>query len=107
MSEIVQDKVTGLHFQPGSAVDLAAKVGWAWSHPEEMRRMCQNARAEHVAKYRPLANYEMLINIYRGAMARRARQSTIGRAPRPSRLASVLHQRRRRWPRSASEIAAR
>jgi glycosyltransferase involved in cell wall biosynthesis len=81
MSEIVQAGVTGLHFQPGSPVDLAAKVEWAWLHPEEMRQMGENARAEYVAKYRPSANYRMLMDVYRGAMARRARQSTI-RQPR-------------------------
>jgi glycosyltransferase involved in cell wall biosynthesis len=77
MAEIVQGGVTGLHFEPGSAVDLAAKVEWAWDHPEELARMGRAARAEYEAKYQPSTNYEMLMDIYRGAMAHRAQQSVV------------------------------
>jgi glycosyltransferase involved in cell wall biosynthesis len=77
MAEIVQDGVTGLHFEPGNAADLAAKVTWAWNHPEELARMGRAARAEYEAKYQPSTNYEMLMDIYRGAMARRARQGVV------------------------------
>lgn len=69
MAEIVRDGVTGLHFEAGSAADLAAKVMWAWSHPEEMTRMGRAARAEYEAKYTPERNYEMLMEIYRRAIA--------------------------------------
>jgi glycosyltransferase involved in cell wall biosynthesis len=77
MAEIVQGGVTGLHFEPGNAVDLAAKVEWAWNHPEELARMGRGARAEYEAKYQPSTNYEMLMDIYRGAMARRAQQGVV------------------------------
>jgi glycosyltransferase involved in cell wall biosynthesis len=76
MAEIVQDGVTGLHFEPGNAVDLAAKVEWAWNHPEELARMGRAARAEYEAKYQPSTNYEILMDVYRGAIARRARQAS-------------------------------
>ena len=33
MAEMVEDGVTGLHFRPGDADDLAAKVHWADRHP--------------------------------------------------------------------------
>ncbi len=69
MAEIVQDGVTGLQFEPGNAADLAAKVQWAWDHPEEVARMGRAARAEYEAKYRPSANYDMLMDIYRQAIA--------------------------------------
>jgi glycosyltransferase involved in cell wall biosynthesis len=72
MAEIVRDRVTGLHFEPGSAVDLAAKVEWAWRHPDDLGRMGRAARAEYEAKYRPSTNYEQLIGVYRTAMAQRA-----------------------------------
>jgi glycosyltransferase involved in cell wall biosynthesis len=43
MAEIVQHGVTGLHFEPGAATDLAAKVEWAWNRPEELARMGRDA----------------------------------------------------------------
>ncbi len=72
LSEIVQPDVTGIHFEPGNPVDLAAKVQWAWDHPEEMARMGRAARTEYEGKYRAAANYAMLTDIYRAAMARQA-----------------------------------
>jgi glycosyltransferase involved in cell wall biosynthesis len=77
MAEIVQHGVTGLHFEPGVATDLAAKVEWAWDHPEELVRMGRAARAEYEAKYQPSTNYDILMNIYRVAIARRARQGVV------------------------------
>jgi glycosyltransferase involved in cell wall biosynthesis len=64
MAEIVQDGVTGLHFEPGNAADLAAKVEWAWTHPEELERMGRAARAEFEAKYSAEQNYDRLMSIY-------------------------------------------
>jgi glycosyltransferase involved in cell wall biosynthesis len=74
-AEIVRHGITGLHFEPGSAADLSAKVEWAWTHPEELARMGHAAQAEYELKYQPSKNYEMLINIYRIAMARHASKS--------------------------------
>lgn len=68
MAEIVEDGVTGLHFTPGDAADLAAKVRWAAAHPEEMRRMGANARRVYEDKYTPEANYRQLISIYEQAI---------------------------------------
>lgn len=39
MKEIVSDGRTGLLFSPGDPGDLAQKVEWAWTHPDEMRAM--------------------------------------------------------------------
>jgi len=69
MAEIVQDGVTGLHFEPGDAADLARKVEWAWNHPEETARMGRAARAEYEAKYTPEVNYKLLMDIYSRAIA--------------------------------------
>jgi glycosyltransferase involved in cell wall biosynthesis len=80
MTEIVKHKVTGLHFEPGSAPDLAAKVEWAWSHPEELASMGLAARGEYEAKFQPSTNYDMLVNIYRCAIARRTQQGVVGMA---------------------------
>jgi glycosyltransferase involved in cell wall biosynthesis len=64
MQEIIADGRTGLHFTPGDAEDLAAKVAWAWTHPEEMRIMGPAARAEYEAKYTAERNYQALMDIY-------------------------------------------
>jgi glycosyltransferase involved in cell wall biosynthesis len=69
MKEIVADGRTGLHFTPGNADDLAAKVEWAWAHPREMQEMGREARAEYEAKYTAERNYEMLMEIYTKAIA--------------------------------------
>ncbi len=68
MAEIVEDGVTGLHFTPGDAADLAAKVRWAADHPEDMRRMGANARRVYEEKYTPEENYKQLIAIYEQAI---------------------------------------
>jgi glycosyltransferase involved in cell wall biosynthesis len=68
--EIVRDGATGLHFAPGDAEDLAAKVEWAWSHLEEMREMGGAARAEYEGKYTAGQNYKMLMAIYEQALCR-------------------------------------
>jgi glycosyltransferase involved in cell wall biosynthesis len=69
MEEIVADGRTGLHFIPGNADDLAAKVEWAWTHPREMEAMGRAARAEYEAKYTAARNYEMLMQVYERAVA--------------------------------------
>lgn len=71
MAEIVEDGRTGLHFTPGDAQELAAKVEWAWSHPEAMREMGRAARQEYEDKYTADRNYHVLMEIY--DQAQRAR----------------------------------
>jgi glycosyltransferase involved in cell wall biosynthesis len=70
MKEIVTDGRTGLHFSPGDAEDLARKVEWAWTHPNEMHAMGQEARREYESKYTAEKNYPALIEIYQRAMKR-------------------------------------
>ena len=67
MAELVEDGRTGLLSEPGNAEDLAAKLRWAQSNPEAMRRMGENARAEYEAKYTPELNYRQLMSIYEDA----------------------------------------
>jgi glycosyltransferase involved in cell wall biosynthesis len=67
MQELVDDRRTGLHFSPGDPQDLAAKVEWAWTHPEEMRSMGVAARAEYESKYTAEKNYPQLLKIYERA----------------------------------------
>jgi glycosyltransferase involved in cell wall biosynthesis len=68
MTEIVEDGITGLHFEAGNAEDLAAKVRWSSEHPEEMIKMGENARRVYEEKYTPERNYEILMAIYQEAL---------------------------------------
>jgi glycosyltransferase involved in cell wall biosynthesis len=68
MQEIVRDGCTGLHFNPGDPEDLARKVEWAWTHPDEMRAMGTEARSEYESKYTAEKNYPMLMKIYKRAI---------------------------------------
>jgi len=71
MAELVEDGQIGLLFEPGNPEDLAARVAWAWTHPEEMRRMGKAARQEFEEKYTAEKNYQMLMQIYERARAQR------------------------------------
>jgi glycosyltransferase involved in cell wall biosynthesis len=64
IAELVEHGRTGLHFQPGDAISLAAQVEWALQHPQEMRQMRFTARAEYETKYTAPANYRRLMDIY-------------------------------------------
>jgi glycosyltransferase involved in cell wall biosynthesis len=74
MQEIVVDGHTGLHFAPGDVGDLAAKVDWAWAHPEETAAMGRAARAEYEAKYTAEKNYQMLTGIYQKVLEENLRR---------------------------------
>ena len=65
MTEIVENGVTGLHFNPGNSKNLAEKVLWMHEHPEDCRRMGANAYELYKKAYTPQKNYEMLFNIYK------------------------------------------
>ncbi len=67
MQELVADRRTGFHFAPADAEDLAAKVEWAWTHPDEMRVMGIAARAEYESKYTAETNYPQLMEVYQKA----------------------------------------
>lgn len=73
MAEIVEDGVTGLHFEPGNPVDLAAKVRWAAEHEGEMQRMGKRAREIYEQNYTPDINYRLLNGLYRDVIDGRSR----------------------------------
>lgn len=68
IAELVVDGETGLLFEPGNAADLAEKLRWARDNPGVMQRMGDTARIEYEAKYTPKKNYEMLMEVYIGAI---------------------------------------
>ncbi len=65
IAEVVEHGRTGLHFQPGDAVDLATQVEWALSHPSELAQMRREVRAEFETKYTAKQNYRQLMEIYK------------------------------------------
>lgn len=65
MAEIVEDDVTGLHFEAGNSDDLAEKVNYLINNPDKCKLLGENARKVYLEKYTPQKNYKMLINIYR------------------------------------------
>ncbi|HEY8101127.1 MAG TPA: glycosyltransferase [Burkholderiaceae bacterium] len=68
LAELIKDGITGLLFTPGDAADLARKIVWARSHPEQMVKMGRAAYTEYLNKYTPERNYHMLHAIYQDAI---------------------------------------
>jgi glycosyltransferase involved in cell wall biosynthesis len=65
----VEDHLTGLHFSPGDAQDLACAVEWAWHHPLELTKMGRAARGKYETDYTAEKNYSLLMGIYKQALA--------------------------------------
>jgi glycosyltransferase involved in cell wall biosynthesis len=68
--EIVEESRTGITFRRGDAVDLAGKVEWAWSNPEKMQVMGDQARRTYEEQYTGAINYRKLIAIYEKVIGR-------------------------------------
>lgn len=69
LAELVEDKVTGLLFEPGDAASLAEAMRWALAHPVEMAAMGRAARAHYEANFTADRNYQQLLAIYVEAIA--------------------------------------
>jgi glycosyltransferase involved in cell wall biosynthesis len=69
LMEIVEDHLTGLHFNPGDAKDLASTVEWAWNHPGELANMGRAARGKYESEYTAERNHSLLMGIYEQALA--------------------------------------
>lgn len=68
MQELVDHGRTGLHFEPGNADDLCAKVRQLFDDSDSALRMRRAARDEYESKYTADINYRSLIRIYERAM---------------------------------------
>ena len=64
MAEIVEDGRSGLHFTPGDAGDLAAKVAWSLTNAKRFDEMGHAARAAYEAHYTAERNLELLLGLY-------------------------------------------
>jgi glycosyltransferase involved in cell wall biosynthesis len=83
MADLVDHGRTGLLFEPGDSAELAANVERLLDDPLERVRLRQAARKEYEEKYTARSNYQMLIDSYEAALARR-RCATPLAAPDPA-----------------------
>ena len=79
-SELVTDGVTGLLHGPGDAAALVGRLAWAAEHPDEMRRMGEQART-FVAGFAPGAYLRRLTSAYERVLAAAAVPVTGASAP--------------------------
>ena len=74
LEEIIEDGVSGHHFNPGDAADMARVARAAFTDPTRLRSMGAAARTKYETEYSPKRNLEMLVSIYdevtRGSRAR-------------------------------------
>jgi glycosyltransferase involved in cell wall biosynthesis len=75
LAEIVEDHLTGLHFNPGDAQDMARTVEWAWNNPLEVAKMGHAARGKYETTYTAEQNYALLMGIYEQALTARTSRS--------------------------------
>jgi len=71
LAELIEDKKTGLLFEPGNPIDLAAKIRWMIENEERCLEMGRMARTEFEAKYTAQRNFEILMQIYETVMNKR------------------------------------
>lgn len=64
LSELVEDGVTGLLFEPGNSNELAEKLRWAATHADEMSKMGQRARERFDSRYSAECSLATLLATY-------------------------------------------
>ena len=67
LAEVVQEGVTGLHFEPGNPADLARKVNALASRPYAAQHLGETARKVFLEQFTPERNFKMLMGIYQRA----------------------------------------
>jgi glycosyltransferase involved in cell wall biosynthesis len=87
LTEVVQDEVTGLHFEAGSPESLADALRTLAASSELATRLGRAARAMYDAKLSPQATTARLLEIYS-----RAANGTLGGLPRQGVSPAPLHQ---------------
>ena len=82
MKEIIQDKVNGLHFNPGDALHLISKIISISENKDLALSMSNNARMSYEENYTPSKNYEQLERIYKNVISKdKVLESSQGFAP--------------------------
>jgi glycosyltransferase involved in cell wall biosynthesis len=68
LSELVEEGVTGVLFDPGNSEDLAKKMRFLWENPSLGLRMGQAGREKAIREYSEDAYYERLLSVYEKAI---------------------------------------
>ncbi|WP_020527929.1 glycosyltransferase family 4 protein [Flexithrix dorotheae] len=71
--EVIEDQYNGLHFEPGNAGDLLAKIELLNESSETRAQLSKNARKSYEEKYTPAKNYEFLMDIYKDIIEKKQR----------------------------------
>jgi len=80
------------HKQRQFAYDLAAKVEWAWKHPQEMEAMGRSARMEFETKYSTSAALNGLECAYEAVLARRNKTVVVSRRFAPGETQAFMER---------------
>jgi len=67
--EILSDNQTGVLFEPGNPLDLAAKARWLWDHPAESQVMGLNGLNNYKERFTADRCYQVLIEVYKSLVA--------------------------------------
>ena len=78
LSDLVQDGVDGLLFEPRNPRDLADKVSGLWADPELCRRLGRAARAKADTLWRPQRHFERHMAVYEALCRRSASSPSCG-----------------------------
>ncbi|ARS34492.1 glycosyltransferase family 4 protein [Pontibacter actiniarum] len=70
---LVEHGRNGLHFAPGNAEDLVAKVGELERSSAYASSLGKNARQDYLENYTPEVNYQKLLHIYQKAIGLKAK----------------------------------
>ena len=68
LTELVEDGVTGLLFEPGNADELAKKMKLLWDNPDLCRKMGQAGREKAIREYSEDVFYKRLVAVYEMAI---------------------------------------
>ena len=68
LTEILEDGVTGLLFEPGNANDLRKKIEYLWDRPSICQEMGQTARRKALREYSAESYYQRLMAMYARAL---------------------------------------
>jgi len=66
-AELVEEAVTGLHFRPADADDLAAKVHRVLQEPDLLASMRPRCREAYLRRFTAEANYDVMMRVYGAA----------------------------------------
>jgi len=68
LAEVVDDGVTGLHFETGDARDLAAKLTELWDDPDRCNELGAHGREKVLRAFSPATHYAGLVAAYAKAI---------------------------------------